>query len=122
MIDISKTIPNPAGHNRSYFATQKESFRKDVEHAFGVLQDCFSIFRYPSQTLDQMWEVRISCVAIYNMIMESERNVALMFDDLYKCHETLVEPHQGLLTEFLNLAPFIRNLMTTLVIGNKKMI
>jgi hypothetical protein len=69
-----------------------------------------------------MWEVRISCVAMCNMIVESERDVALMFDDLYKCHGTLVEPHQGLLTEFLNLAPFIRNLMTTVVIGNKKMI
>ena len=33
-----KTIPAPQGEKRKLFAKAQEAYRKDVEHAFGVLQ------------------------------------------------------------------------------------
>jgi hypothetical protein len=32
-----KTIPEPQGNKKKYFATAQEACRKDVERAFGVL-------------------------------------------------------------------------------------
>ena len=52
-----KTISNPLGNIQFWFASQQESCRKDVERAFGVLQQRFAIFRYPALTWlnEQMW-------------------------------------------------------------------
>jgi hypothetical protein len=33
-----KTIPEPQGNRHKYFAKAREVIRKDVEHAYGVLQ------------------------------------------------------------------------------------
>ena len=54
-----KSITNPRGNKASNFASQQESARKDVERAFGVLQQRFAIVQYPVLTWssDQMWEV-----------------------------------------------------------------
>jgi hypothetical protein len=38
-----KTIPEPQGNKKKYFAKAQESVRKDVERAFGVLQSSFAI-------------------------------------------------------------------------------
>ncbi|XP_072150827.1 uncharacterized protein [Setaria viridis] len=43
-----KTIPEPQGNKRKYFAIAQESVRKDVERAFGVLQARFAIVRGPA--------------------------------------------------------------------------
>ena len=43
-----KTIPEPQGNKKKYFALAQESCRKDVERAFGVLQACFAIVRGPA--------------------------------------------------------------------------
>ncbi|KAK3229139.1 hypothetical protein Dsin_001020 [Dipteronia sinensis] len=40
-----KTIPSPKGNKNKHFAVSQESARKDVEHAFGVLQSHFAIVR-----------------------------------------------------------------------------
>ncbi|XP_076890204.1 uncharacterized protein LOC143541209 [Bidens hawaiensis] len=43
-----KTIPAPRGNKHKHFAKAQESARKDVERAFGVLQQRFAIIRGPS--------------------------------------------------------------------------
>ncbi|XP_076951328.1 uncharacterized protein LOC143624630 [Bidens hawaiensis] len=44
-----KKIPAPRGNKHKHFAKTQESARKDVEQAFGVLQQRFAIIRGPSQ-------------------------------------------------------------------------
>jgi hypothetical protein len=45
---LVKTIPEPRGNKRTYFAKAQEAARKDVERAFGVLQSRFAIGRGPA--------------------------------------------------------------------------
>ena len=72
---IVKKIPNPVGEKRKRFAQEQESARKDVEHAFGVLQSRWGIVRYPANTwsTQKLWEVMTACVIMHNMIVEDER-------------------------------------------------
>ncbi|KAL0004725.1 hypothetical protein SO802_012286 [Lithocarpus litseifolius] len=71
-----KTIPSPQGRKNSLFATTQESKRKDVEHAFGVLQAQFAIVRGPArlwrtEALDYIMK---ACIILHNMITEDERD------------------------------------------------
>jgi hypothetical protein len=42
-VTFVKTISEPQGNKKKYFAKAQEACRKDVEHAFGVLQSRFAI-------------------------------------------------------------------------------
>jgi len=69
-----KAIPSPQGRKNSLFATTQESTRKDVEHAFGVLQARFAIVRGPArlwrtEALDYIMK---ACIILHNMIIEDE--------------------------------------------------
>ena len=69
-----KTISEPSNDANAWFAKMLEASRKDVERAFGVLQNRFAIVRYPALTCstDQMWEVILFCVIMHNIIIKSE--------------------------------------------------
>ena len=72
-----KTIPEPHGNKRKYFAKAQEAVRKDVEHAFGVLQSRFAIVRGPAQFWDEetLGDIMKACVIMHNMIIEDEEEV-----------------------------------------------
>jgi hypothetical protein len=42
-VTFVKTIHEPQGNKKKYFTNAQEACRKDVEHAFGVLQSHFAI-------------------------------------------------------------------------------
>lgn len=71
-----KTIPQPLGNKRKYFAKAQEAVRKDVERAFGVLQSRFAIVRGPARFWDKdtLRQIMIACVIMHNMIVEDERD------------------------------------------------
>ena len=73
-----KTISAPLGNKKSWFASMQESTRKDVERAFGILQQQFAIVRYPALTWsnDEMAEIMNACVIMHNMIIEDERGAS----------------------------------------------
>jgi hypothetical protein len=75
-----KIICNPQGPLKSHFA-----FRKDVERAFGVLQDHFSLIQYPALicTQEQMWDVMHACVIMHNMSSRVRGDPAARDDQLY---------------------------------------
>jgi hypothetical protein len=45
-----KIIPTPTSEMDDHFATFQEAARKDVEHDFWVLQQRFTVVRYPTLT------------------------------------------------------------------------
>jgi hypothetical protein len=68
-----KKISTPFTKKNSWFVVCQESYKKDVEQTFGVMDARFTIATYPSLTwsTSHIWEV---CVIINNMIIESERS------------------------------------------------
>jgi hypothetical protein len=71
-----KTIPEPQGMKKKYFAEVQEACRKDVERAFGVLQSRFAIVRGPAHFWDEetLNKIMTSCIIMQNMIVEDERD------------------------------------------------
>ena len=72
-----KTIQQPQGNKRKYFAKAQEAIRKDVERAFGVLQSRFVIVRGPARFWDEetLGDIMKACVIMHNMIIEDEGEV-----------------------------------------------
>ena len=70
------------GVKKQHFAIMKESTRKDVKWAFGVLQSRFGILGGAIRFWDpkMLGNIMKSCVILHNMIVEDEREEQLDFD------------------------------------------
>ena len=79
-----KTISAPQGEKRKLFAKAQEAYRKDAEHAFGVLQARFAIVRGPTRFFyfEMLQKIMKACINLYNTIVENEQdeNEAVDFD------------------------------------------
>ena len=71
-----KSISYPHGPKEQLFAKHQESYRKDVERAFGVLQSRFHIVRGPSHFWDRevIGKIMRACIILHNMIVQDERD------------------------------------------------
>jgi len=58
------------------FAAAQEVYRKDVKHAFGVLQARFAIVCGPARFfhLETLQKIIKACIILHNMIVEDERD------------------------------------------------
>ncbi|XP_041001592.1 uncharacterized protein LOC121247288 [Juglans microcarpa x Juglans regia] len=69
-------IPSPQGNKKKNFAAAQESARKDVDRAFGVLQQRFAIVRGPSRffKVNELTNIMKACFILDNMIIEDKRD------------------------------------------------
>ncbi|XP_019157576.1 PREDICTED: uncharacterized protein LOC109154175 [Ipomoea nil] len=76
---LVQTIHQPLGPKKKLFAMMQEACRKDVEHAFGVLQSRFAIVKGPVHFWDKhvLHDIMTSCIIMHNMIIEDERDEQL---------------------------------------------
>ncbi|XP_062164963.1 uncharacterized protein LOC133871550 [Alnus glutinosa] len=89
-----KTISAPLGAKKKHFAAAQESARKDVEHAFGVLQARFAIVRQPARCykIPELKQIMKACIIHHNMIIEDERDEQDTLDFDYEQHGNPPEP------------------------------
>ncbi|XP_021740397.1 uncharacterized protein LOC110706749 [Chenopodium quinoa] len=75
-------IKHPQTGKHKLFTKKQESYRKDVERAFGVLQARFAIIRQPSLawSTEILWKIVMACIIMHNMIVEDERDGHLHYD------------------------------------------
>ena len=66
------TISDPTNKIASFFATQQEAFRKDVERAFGVLKAKLLCLKNPIRLhhKDDIFYVVYACIALHNMMVQ----------------------------------------------------
>ncbi|KAL9666495.1 hypothetical protein QQ045_000829 [Rhodiola kirilowii] len=69
-----KTIPNPQGDPEKLFAKKQESYRKDVERCFGILQSRWAIVRHAGMCHRKrvLKTIMLACIIMHNMIVEEE--------------------------------------------------
>ncbi|CAM8989485.1 unnamed protein product [Rhodiola kirilowii] len=69
-----KTIPNPQSDAEKLFTKKQESYRKDVERCFGILQSRWAIVRHAGlgHKLSFLKTIMLACIIIHNMIVEEE--------------------------------------------------
>ena len=93
----------------------QESARKDVERAFGVLQQRFAIIRGPSRMfkVKDLTNIMKTCVILYNMIIEDERDdsesLNIEYDQLDDDLSELSRNHTIELTDFIQRHHHIRD-------------
>ena len=99
-----KSISQPMGNKKKYFAKAQEAARKDVERAFGVLQSRFAIVRGPSSVWDTetLENIMKACVVMHNMIIEDEEplipmSASSMVDKMWNLLMRVIEPSMNLL-------------------------
>ncbi|KAK4480133.1 hypothetical protein RD792_013190 [Penstemon davidsonii] len=71
-----ESVRNPRTIPEQVFSRYQESFRKDVEQAFGILQARFAIVNQPGRGwhTQDLSNIMLTCIILHNMIMEDERD------------------------------------------------
>ncbi|KAL9682486.1 hypothetical protein QQ045_014285 [Rhodiola kirilowii] len=69
-----KTIRNPQADPEKLFAKKQESYRKDVERCFGILQSRWAIVRHAGMCHRKsvLKTIMLACIIMHNMIVEEE--------------------------------------------------
>lgn len=72
---LIQTITNPVGEASQLFARYQESYRKDVERAFGILRARWEILKKPARgwKANDLGYIMKTCIILHNMIIEDER-------------------------------------------------
>lgn len=78
-----KSFSNPIDEKRKRFKRAQEKARKDVERAFGVLQQRWGIIKAPARawSLKKIRNVMYTCIILHNMIVEDEGHAITNFED-----------------------------------------
>jgi hypothetical protein len=72
-----KSISMPISDKDKLYAQEQEGKRKDIERAFGVLRRRWSVLKKPARLYDrgQLEKVVLACIVLHNMIVEDEKKV-----------------------------------------------
>ena len=83
------------------FAATQETCRKDVKHAFGVLQARFAIVRGLARFfhLETLQKIMKACIILHNMIVEDERDDNEVVDLDYEQNDRVDNPPLQVLRE-----------------------
>ena len=89
-----KTVPLLQDSKAKLFAQHQEAVRKDVQRAFSVLQDRFTIIRGPARFMeeDDMALMMKACIILHNMIVEDERDLYDLTLDYEHVEDSTLEP------------------------------
>ncbi|XP_050125715.1 uncharacterized protein LOC126602965 [Malus sylvestris] len=74
LVYIFKSFSHPDSAKKKLFSQRQESYRKDVERAFGILQARWAIVRGPAQFWqpEDLHSIMMTCIILHNMIVEDE--------------------------------------------------
>jgi hypothetical protein len=66
----------PHGEKQEHFTKMQSALRKDVEHAFGVLQARWEIVCNPVRTwgLETIGDIMMACIILHNMVVQDEQD------------------------------------------------
>ncbi|KAL9682003.1 hypothetical protein QQ045_013796 [Rhodiola kirilowii] len=86
-----KIIPNPQTDAEKLFLKKEESYRKDVERCFGILQSRWAILRHSGMCHRKsvLKTLMLACIIMHNMIVEEE----FAEDEFVEDEEEEEDPH-----------------------------
>ena len=105
----------PSNDKKSYFTEKVASYRKDIEHTFGVLQVRFHILTNPVRFHDArvLSKIVYVCIIIHNMIVESERggykNQKNNYPDMFKGSNTRPQRNTNSMEEYVSTVKHIED-------------
>ncbi|GJY34328.1 putative nuclease HARBI1 [Tanacetum coccineum] len=85
--DTAHVLPyvvNGVGYEKGYYLAD-EGARKDVEHAFGVLQERWRIIQQPARSyhVNSIRRVMYSCIILHNMILKDQKMAVFDWNEVY---------------------------------------
>ncbi|XP_026451226.1 protein ALP1-like [Papaver somniferum] len=72
---LIQTISNPNNEREHLYTKRQEAVRKDMEHAFGVMQSRWHIVKGPARMWKEkdLGKIMKTCIILHNMIIEDEQ-------------------------------------------------